>query len=257
MTNCKQCGKEIEESAEFCTYCGTANDFNSSTTIVKHKKKHHNLFILLYILGAFAVIAATVAILNANLLLPWQRGARRNKQVILEYAEEHYPDAKVIEENYNSAKFFIWNNFEDGIVFNLDGLRFGITAEGGKIITDGYYGARAIAQFDKIIQDGFLKPRGAKATVVYGFVDGYRKSYPYTGRLSIGIEVFNRDITPREVGWFYDFYKYWKNEGAFLAGYGVEIRISLNKEITYHIHYDNNSEFPNEDSFYAAFETGH
>lgn len=256
MANCKQCGKEIEAGVKFCTYCGATNALNGSTTIVKRRKKHRDLFILLYILGAFAMIVATVAILNANLLLPWQKGARRNKQVILEYTEEHYPDAQFIEGHYNSAKFFIWNNIADACVFNLDGVEFKIIAELGKIITDDYPKARACAQFDKIIQDGFLKPQGIVAQIDYRFSDNY-EIYPYTGALTIKIKSIDQGSTPREVGWLYDFYKYWKNKGSFLSRYSVNINIISHNQQVYHIQYNDNADFPNEDSFYAAFKTGH
>lgn len=256
-TSCKQCGKEIEVNSPFCTYCGIKNNAANVVALTSNRKKHGKKT-LFYCLGAIVVFIIFIIVLNINLLFPWQKEARLNKRAILSYAAEHYPDAVILKQKYESLNpNFLKNYSGDCIVFSWNSLEFGITAEGGKIVVDGYYSARAISQFDKIIQDDFLKPRGVKATVDYRFIDSYNESYPYTGRLSIRIEVFNEDITPREVGWFYDFYKYWKNEGAFLDGYGIEIIISLNKKITYHMYYDNNSDFPNEDAFYAAFKTGH
>lgn len=257
-TNCKNCGKKIEGSVAFCTYCGAENNFNGSisASVVKRKKKHHILFVLLYILGAFAAIVALVAVLNANLLLPWQRGARINKQVILEYAAEHYPNAEIVDQEFNSAHFFVWNNFRDCIVFNWDDVEFGITAKSGSILVDGYCGARAIAQFDRIIQDGFLKPRGIKANTDYSFVDNYEESYPYTGGLSVQIAVFDQGSTPQEVGWLYNFYKYWKKEGEFLRLYAVEIDIIENKQRMCHINFLNDDDFPDEEKFYSAFKAG-
>lgn len=256
-TNCKQCGKSIESNAPFCTYCGAANDLGGgiSASVVKCKKKHNSLFILLYILGAFAAIVALIAVLNANMLLPWQWGARRNKQVILEYAKEHYPNAEIVGQEFNSARFFVWNNLLDRIVFTVDNFEFTVTAEGGSVVWDGYPKARACAQFDKIIQDGFFKVQGIQENAHYSFKDNYKEIYPYTGSLSIYIQVNDQGSTAREVGWLYDFYGFWKVEGTFLKDYRVDIDIYEDKKEKSHITFYTDSEFANEGEFYSAFKT--
>lgn len=220
-------------------------------------QKRKRLFrTLLIALSVIVVFVTMIVFLNANLLLPWQRGAGRNKQVILEYAGEHYPDAQLIEGHYNSAKFFIWNTLGDAIVFNLNDVEFKITAEAGKILIDGFPEARACAQFDKIIQDNFLEPRGISAITDYSFVDNYYEIYPYTGSLEVRIKSVDHGSTPQEVGWFYDFYKYWKKEGAFLTSYNVNLYIITDHKSMYHMSYDDKSEFPNEAAFYSAFIVG-
>lgn len=193
-------------------------------------------------------------ILNLNLLLPWQRGARRNKQVILEYAQEHYPNAKIIDEEFNSAEFFVWNNFMDSIAFECDNIEFWITAEGGKILLDGYCGARAIAQFDTIIQDVFFEPRQIKARTSYHFIDNYKEMYPYTGGLVVRIYVADQGSTPREVGWLFDFYQYWQNEGAFLKSFDVWIYIVENDKTVYFVDFKDRDPLLNENEFYSSFE---
>lgn len=224
--------------------------------MTKESQKLRLLHKFLIGLGAATLVVVTVIILNANLLLPWQKGTRRNKEVIIEYAAEHYPNAKFIEGHYNSAKFFVWNNLGDAGVFNLDGIEFKVTAEAGKILIDGYPKARAYAQFDKVIQDGFLKPQGITAQTDYIFADNYYEIYPYTGSLGVKIKSFDQGSTPQEVGWFYDFYKYWKNEGSFLTSYSVHLYIITNNQPMYHLSYDDDSEFINEAAFYSAFIAG-
>ncbi len=135
------------------------------------QKKKRLFCTLLITLSVIVVLVTMIVFLNANLLLPWQGEARKNQQVILEYAEEHYPKATIINKEFNTAKPFVWNNFRDCIVFKLDDVEFGITAEKGRILVDGYFGARVIAQFDEIIQDGFLNPRGITAYTNYIFAD--------------------------------------------------------------------------------------
>lgn len=238
----------------FCRNCGAPND--KGNIAVKPSIVKKILLVLLIVFGVITAMIFTTWILNRNLLLPWQRGARRNKQVILEYAEEHYPDAKIVSEEYNSAQIFLWNNIMDCIVFECDNIEFGITAEGGKILLDGYCGARAIAQFDKIIQAGFFEPRGIEARTTYNFMDNYKETYPYTGGLVVMISVANQGSTPREAGWLYDFYQYWHNEGAFLKSYDVWIDIFENDKVIYYVDFKDRHPFLNEDEFYSSFERG-
>lgn len=244
---CDRCKAPIRKWNIVCYSCGYTNT---------HLARRLKIARELKAISTIALIVGSIALCNSLLLFPWQRGARRNKQVILEYAEEHYPDAHVVEGHNNSAKFFVWNNWADAIVFNLNDIEFKITAEAGEILIDGYPKARACEQFDKIIQDGFLKPRGITAYTDYGFVDNYYEMYPYTGGLSVELTIFDQGSTPQEVGWLYDFYKYWKEEGAFLTLYGVRITIATNETRMCHIDYDNDSVFSNAKEFYSAFRVG-
>lgn len=251
--NCQTCGKEIESAALFCTYCGAKLGAVDPVIALPPNKKQRSKKKLLYRLGVIAAVVLLIVVLNANLLLPWQWGARKNKQVILDYAAEHYPDARFVEAHYNTAQFFIWNNFRDGIAFELDGMKFNIIAEGGKILADGYPKARACKQFDKIIQDGFLKPRGIAAQTDYFFSDNYEEIYPYTGGLGVTVRIRDQGATPQEIGWLYDFYKYWKENADSLRSYSVEIDIAAGED-HHEIWFNKSSEFANEREFYAIFK---
>lgn len=251
---CKKCGMSTDSEAEFCQKCGSP-DFKGNAA-VKAQTQKTILTVLLILSGVTIAMTLLIWILNLNLLLPWQRGARRNKQVILEYAEEHYPDAQVVEGHYNSARIFVWNNLADAIVFNLDDIEFTIIAEAGKILTDNYPKARAYKQFDTIIQDGFLKPRGIEARTTYNFLDNYKETYPYTGSLVVRISVDDQGSDPREAGWLYDFYWFWHNEGAFLESYDVWIKNFENGEKVYYVDFKDEEPFLNEDEFYSSFRLG-
>lgn len=255
-TKCKNCKKRIKNTSAFCTYCGAKNriQFGEQTSINQISKLFsHPLIIVLCVIIALITV---IVILNVNLLLPWQLDARKNRQVILEYAEQHYPNAVIVDQEFNSAHFFVWNNFKDCIVFKWEDVEFGITAESGDILIDGYYGARAIRQFDIIIQDNFLKPRGINAYTSYQFVDDYYELYPYNGGLMVTLTIFDQGSSPQEVGWLYDFYKYWKKEGEFLRLYSVDIDIIVDKQRMCHINYLNDDDFSDEKKFYAAFNEG-
>lgn len=103
---CEKCNEILPKEKIVCGKCGYDNP-ELIPALRKHTRRRIEIRDLVIIVAVFSL----AVILNANLLFPWQRGARRNKKVILEYAEEHYPDAHVIEGHYNSAKFFVWNNW--------------------------------------------------------------------------------------------------------------------------------------------------
>ena len=221
------------------------------------KKIDKNTFqTLMVIFMPIAIYVIILVILNANLLFPWQIEVRVNRKAILEYAAENHPTAKKTKEVYKSLN---WNIFKsssvDYIQFDQDGILFYVSAEGGEIFFDSYNGMRIYAQFDAIIQDGFMKPNGIIASTTYNIVDSY-DIYPYTGRLGVIIYIIDQGSTPEEIGCLYDFFNYWKSEGAFLERYSVGISIVENHTRLYYINYSKEADFPSEAEFYAAFEPG-
>ncbi len=181
----------------------------------------------------------------------WRFERQHDKSVILEYVKRNYPDAKKIGGTFPIPKIAEFHKAST-MLFELEGIEFSVSAEYGEIVEDTFTKARAISQFDKIIKDGFMKPRGINSAVIYGFMDDYRETYPYTGDLSIELQA--RGSTPQEVGWLYDFYKYWKKEGAFLSDYHVTIYIYNEKSKTEYVNIKKNSEFADENEFYSAFK---
>ncbi len=240
---CKKCNTPLHKG-EICTNCGYTNERH--TRGIKTTR-------MLILIAAVILIVGGIIVCNAMMLLPWQWDARRNRSVILEYAAEHYPEAQNIDSHYNSAQFFIWNNFRDRISFESEGVEFNIIAENGKIIADGYPKARACKQFDEIIQDGFLKPRGIEVQTGYNYSDDYYEIYPYTGGLGVTVRIRDQGATPQEIGWLYDFYKYWKESADFLKSYSVYIDIVTGDE-HHAMRYNKSSEFATAEEFYAIFE---
>lgn len=186
----------------------------------------------------------------------WRTERIQDKRAILAYVKEKYPDAVKTGRGEFPLQMPA-GSFENSVMyFKLDDIEFAVSARNGQVVIDGYCGARAIAQFDKIIQDGFLKPRGITAYTSYQFVDNYYEIYPYTGGLSVDLTVFDQGSTPREVGWLYDFYKYWKNEGAFLRLYAVSIKVVVDQQRMCHTTFLNDDDFSDEEKFYSAFKIG-
>lgn len=182
--------------------------------------------IMLIVIFSAVLIFVVYTILDTNLNPPgwWRFERQQDKLVILEYVERNYPNAK------NTGGLFPIQKIAEvhrasTMYFELDGIEFSISAEYGEIVEDNYPKARACAQFDKIIKDGFLKPRGITAYTNYGFVDNYYEIYPYTGGLAVELTIWDQGSTPQEIDWLYDFYKYWKKEGESLRLYSVSIDI--------------------------------
>lgn len=247
---CQNCGKKIESGAKFCAYCGKRSCAVNIVAALSSNRKKRSLCCF----GIIAVFVILIVLFNANMLLPWQYGARLNKQAILGYASENYPDAKVLEQHYNTLTFNLLKSASDDyIIFKQDSLEFGIFARGGKITIDDYPRIRANSQFDKIIQDGFFKPRGIDVQTQYHFSDDYYKLYPYTGGLGVTLRIYDQGSTPQELGWIYDFYKYWRDNATFLKSYSISIEIVVNQD--YHeIMYNDTDIFFSEDELYGLFK---
>lgn len=187
---------------------------------------------------------------------PFWHFRQEDKKAIVEYQRRHYPGAKVVDRYFP----FLGNpglvgcRVASGMSFEYDGVEFGIIAEDGRVLSDGYYKAKAKAQSNRIIDD-FMKASGTVAYTDYTFF-GYNGVNTYTGKEFVRISIVDQGSTPQEVGCLYDFYKYWKSNAAFLTEYNVEIRIKSNGETQYRIYYNDEDNFSDEKEFYSAFEAG-
>lgn len=241
---CSKCNAPLRKKA-ICSSCGYNNE---------HLARKMSCRRILKVIITITLVVGSIVLCNALLLFPWQWGARKNKQAILEYAAERYPEAVVLEQHYNTLNFnFLKSPSDDYIFFKQDFLEFGIYARGGKITIDDYPRIRANAQFDKIIRDDFFEPRGIEVQTDYNYSDDYYEIYPYTGGLGVTVRISDQGATPQEIGCLYDFYKFWKEKSYFLENYSVYIDIVIGNE-HHAMRYNKSSEFANEEEFYAIFE---
>ncbi len=205
---------------------------------------------------ALSIVAVTILLSVLDIFIDppawWRFDRQKDKKAILSYAEENYPDAKRLGGQFPLQMPAGPHPFSV-MYFELDGINFHVGAEYGCIVDDGYCKARADAQFDKIVNDGFLKPKDITASAYYHYVDSYTETYPYTGTLRVDITVCDQGSTPQEVGWLYDFYKFWAIEGDFLKEYQVNIYIFENNVQKCFIRYNKGSIFTDEENFYSAF----
>lgn len=215
-------------------------------------KKHRNLIIALSIV--FILILFLVVDIFVDPPAFWRTERQQDKKAILEYVESTYPNAIKRKGGSFPLQLPAGPHEYSVMYFELDDIEFHIGAEYGKVIFDCYPDAKAIAQFDKIIFEGFLKPRNLNAGVKYTFKDNYEGNSPYIGSLDIDITIIDQGATPQEVGWLYDFYQFWLAEGAFLKEYRIDIYIFENQIEKAHIIYDNEVDFFNEDEFYSTLK---
>lgn len=212
------------------------------------KTKKKRLIILLSI--AAIVIGFTVWDIFIDPPAWWRFERQQDKLVISEYVERNYPNAKNTGGQFPIQKIAEVHRAST-MYFELDEIEFKVSAEYGKIVSDGYPEARATAQIDDIIKDGFLKPKNLTAGTLYRFHDDYN-NYPYTGNLYVELRV--QGLSPQDVGWLYDFYGYWKKEGEFFSDYRVDIYVNEGNENMGWIVIKKDSEFADETEFYSAFK---
>ena len=182
--------------------------------------------------------------------------AQKNKRVIMEYAEEHFPKAKIVEERYDSAIPFLTSNRLDQIVFEQDGVRFAIWANDGEFWGENYLGSKAIQYIEREIIEKYLNSKGITAlydcSMPYGVPTG--EVTEFEGIIIVKIipdyEV-GKDM-PCQVEWLYDFYEYWQSESN-LKNYQVCIEYRVNDDLYYVLRFQEDSAFASAEEFYNAF----
>ncbi|MBQ9948723.1 MAG: hypothetical protein IJO91_10085 [Oscillospiraceae bacterium] len=218
------------------------------------------------VLQIIATAAAVVVVITPVCLLAWdyaepplwwQKEAQENKKVILEYAEQYFPDAIIVEQVYQSANFNITSDSHDYIIFEQDGVRFSIWANNGKFLGENFVKSRA----NQYIERELLLPYWKKNSLSATFNTYIPGSYPpedlseYEDAVFVNINqtYIEEKNTPDEIDWFYDFYLYWQTT-ATLQQYWVTICYTADNNTSYHILFNQDSIFQDANDFYAAFE---
>lgn len=193
-----------------------------------------------------------------NFLLPWQGQARENKRAMLEYVHDNYPGARIVSQNYESTKFNPWSASIDSITLKWNGVEFSLLAEDGSLIRDNYW--HGVGK--KLVYEKCLNP------FFYNRKIDYRYELTAFGLEKFLMENSNNDILkfngeftiiiypkyklgkphPKDLGWAYDFYRYWK-DNVNLSRYTVRI---IYPEETYILEFTDKSAFSSEDEFYSA-----
>ncbi len=185
--------------------------------------------------------------------MPWQGEARKNKQAALEYINANYSDAKFIEAHYGTTKINFENNGYDQFVFDLNGIRFSIFAERGKITIDSYWSAFADHQLYNTYIKPFIESRNITTKFSYNTnqLQNFFKNNPEANISQfdggVGFVIYDDECTnPESLGWLYDFYSYCKGNIPF--SYTITIICKGSSTI-----FSNESKFKNEAEFYNSF----
>lgn len=257
--SCEKCSGVLPKRNIECVKCGYVNERLYPRVERARKRKK-----IIVIIAVISIIIAFFVSCNAFMLYPWQYQARHNRKAILEYARENYPGAKVADEYYQTIKFNPTNKPFDIIWFELDGIKFYIEARDGKVNydNDGY----GFALIRNEIREKYLNDFFAKRELSYAPKITFSDYYPYWPQKDANLSTFPGSIwldfvldyesdklTPRDFGWFYDFYLYWK-EVCPTKGFSLRFCYRIDKNSFYQLHCYSTSEFANEDDFYKRFE---
>lgn len=90
----------------------------------KSQKKLQALRALLIALGVIIALVTLTIILNANMLFPWQWGAKKNQEAALEYVSKHLPTAEIVDADYKSMVPGWMSIPMDTFYLELDGIEF-------------------------------------------------------------------------------------------------------------------------------------
>ena len=189
----------------------------------------------------------------------WHKEAQENKRVILEYAEKHFPEAKIIKQVYESSKLNFSANPHDYILFEQDGVRFSIWANDGMFLGENFLYAKASQFIEREIILPFLNSKNHKAIndiyMPYGTPTEDITKYEEEIIVSLYPEYEPGKNSPEEVYWLYEFYVYWRSNSN-LKNYRVNIEYRINNDTnkTYLIRFKEDTLFENADEFYAAFQ---
>lgn len=201
----------------------------------------------------------------------WQFKAQHSKRLIMDYAHEHYPDAKIVKTRYESAMPLLAKLPEDVVVFEKDGVRFSIVVRSGKLDADGYYYSRAGKMIKDIIVGEFMNPLGLEdevdanvdvsfqhGDVLYPFYDAPMGDLSnYNHLIAITINVNDKCSSPEAVDWLYDCYQYWESK-CVLREYSISFQVYNSnpspRECVWLAHFNKNSDIKSRSEFYAEFE---
>lgn len=130
---CEKCNAILPKGKIICSRCGYENP--ELIPVLRSQIMRRIFFKRIIII---ATVIAIILTLNANLLFPWQAETRKNKRAIFNYANEHYPHAKVVRSHYESANFNPWSPASDMVVFEWNDVQFAIRARNGEVVADNY-----------------------------------------------------------------------------------------------------------------------
>lgn len=161
---CQGCGKKIDASNYFCTFCGSENSISEGemTSLWKKNRKKRTIRILITFASIIVSLVLIVVILNKNLMLPTQHQARMNRKAVKAYVAEYYPDAVLVRETFNTIEnYFLCTPSVDVFAYNKDGVEFNIYAQfAGASVSDDYVKNSSLKDPNEILWYGYFVQEG-------------------------------------------------------------------------------------------------
>lgn len=197
----------------------------------------------LIIAGIVIAIIAVVGVLGKNYLLPWQIPLFKTRQALVKYMKKTHPNYHIVKEKvkyqYNTHGGFL-HEPGSGIpnayfVCDEEGFEYIVYAFSGKVTRDTYARDKLGYEIEEFVEREFLEPRGIENVGFYCTFDLDDNELPsewskYTGRFRVTISVRGQGTMPRDVGWLWDFYKFWCDNQRFNSDWNL----------MFHIYYDTN-----------------
>lgn len=189
-----------------------------------NSKRQKRLFLIIF--GIAAVVVAAITILWNNYLLPWQLPLFKIRKAVIEYVREEHPKSEIAEEHiqYGATGFgFIIEIYPDcNITFEESGFQYVVDYNHkDKSVIDYYKKAKLTNDVRVFINEEFFKPRGIEnVNVRCEFHFNSPSELPtewseYDDSYTVKLDIHDQGSTPRQVGWIYDFYKFWKENLVF------------------------------------------
>lgn len=242
--------------------CNNYENLNLDSSTAKQTKKRFFTKGRIKVLSIIsAVIVVGAIILNLNMLFPWQWSAKENKKAALNYIEEHFPTAEIVDVDYKSMIPGWMSVPIDTFYLKLDGIEFTLITQKGKVLYDTYYDAKADKYICENFINDFMNERGLSPKIKISYFGGIDEELT-DFKWDIGVYITQAYIdgasTPKHIDWFYDFYCYWM-DNCDLPNCAVSLTYLPTEEIntnmrSYNVWFQKGEKiFANEDEFYKSF----
>lgn len=255
---CAHCGKTVGIKSNFCEFCGEST--------YKQRTMRLTITLLCVFCGVSAAIIAGITILWRNYLTPLQLPLYKIRKTLIEYVREEHPRSEIVEEHiqYGLTGFaIIFEVYPDcRITFEESGFQYEVRyGHRSKTIIDEYKKAKLTNDVRVFINEEFFEPRGIEnVNVSCDFHFNSPSELPnewsdYDDSYTMKLNIYNQGSTPQEVGWIYDFYKFWSEDLDFPLKWFLSFNIYSASEgdIVGDLYVRYDSTFNNEADMYKFF----
>lgn len=203
----------------------------------------HQAKLTLIVLAIVTVVIAAIVILYKNYLMPWQIPLFKTRKALINYMKVTRPNYHIVKEEvkyyYTTGGGFLPQpdtiTPKASVVCNENGFEYSVIAFDGEVTRDNYASCKPGFEVEEFIEKEFMEPRGIENVDFYCTFardDELPSEWSeYTGRFRVTVKIRGQGTTPQEVGWLWDFYKFWRDNQPFNPDWNL----------TFDIYYDTNT----------------